>query len=121
MLTLTLHSVPVNTGTAHHYIVNDRETALAADPVALAVLEPAIRQYSRLVERHSAAILGLGELQLLRMEELPYRAIDDLIRGVTQDVDNGVRGVQDVGLFGEVCDHKHHAFAETLTGTYRGW
>lgn len=111
----------IDTGTAHHYIVHNRETAFAADPVSLTVLEATVGQHSCLVKRYSATIFGLGEVQLLRVEELPYRAIDDLVRRVTENVDNGVRRVQDVCLFGQIYYHKRHAFAGTLEGAYREW
>jgi hypothetical protein len=71
-LTLALHAVSVDTGADDHDIVNDGEAALAANPVALAVLEATVRQNGCFVESHSTAVLRLGEGQLLGMEELPY-------------------------------------------------
>jgi hypothetical protein len=71
-LTLALHAVPVNTGADDHDIVNDRKAALAANPIALAVLEATVGQNSGFVESHSTAVLRLGQREFLGMEELPY-------------------------------------------------
>jgi hypothetical protein len=72
MLTLALHAVPVDTRAAHHYIVDDRKTALAPDPVTLPVLQSTVGQDSCFVKPHPSVVLRPGEVQLFRVEELPY-------------------------------------------------
>jgi hypothetical protein len=64
--------VPIDAGTAYHDIVDNRKATLATDPISLAVLETTVRKHCRFVKRDSAAILCLGKMQLLGMEELPY-------------------------------------------------
>lgn len=54
--------MPIDTGTADHDIVDDRKAALATNPVSLTVLQTAIGQYSRFVQRDTAAILCLGKM-----------------------------------------------------------
>jgi hypothetical protein len=71
-LTLALHANPVDTRADDHDIVHDRKAALASDPVALAVFQATVGQDSCLVKTHSAAVLGLGQRELVGMEELPY-------------------------------------------------
>jgi hypothetical protein len=93
VLTLAFHAMPVDARAAYHYIVDDGEAALAADPVPLAILQTAVRQDSSLVEAHSSAVLCLCDGQFLWVKELPYRAVDDLVRGMTEDVNDGVRRV----------------------------
>lgn len=70
-LTLALHAVSVDTDAADQDIVDDGEAALAADPVAATVLQATVGQDGGLVEADAAAVLGLGQGQLLGMEELP--------------------------------------------------
>jgi hypothetical protein len=71
-LTLALHASPVDTRADDHDIVHDRKTALAADPVALAILQATVGQDGGLVKTHASAVLGLGQRELLGVEELPY-------------------------------------------------
>jgi hypothetical protein len=71
-LTLALHAVPVDTGADDHDIINNGKAALAAHPVALAVLKATVGQDSCFVESHSTAVLRLGQREFLGMEELPY-------------------------------------------------
>ena len=77
--------------------------AFTADPLALAVLQAAVRQDGSLVEPHAAAVLCFGEGKFVWMKKLPYGPVDDLVGSVAEDVDNGIRRVQDVGIVGEVC------------------
>jgi hypothetical protein len=92
----------VDARTTDHDIVNDGEATLTADPLSLAVLEPAIGQDSGLVEVDASAILCSGERKLIGMEELPDGPINDLIGGVTENVDDGVGRVKNVCVVGQV-------------------
>jgi hypothetical protein len=71
-LTLTLHAVPVNTNTADHDVVDYGKAALAADPVALAVLQATVGQHSCFVKADSSTVLCFRQRQFFGMEELPY-------------------------------------------------
>jgi hypothetical protein len=71
-LTLALHAVPVNTRAADHDIVNDGEATLASHPITLAILQATIGQDSCLVQTHPSTMHGLGQRELVRVEELPY-------------------------------------------------
>jgi len=87
---------------ADHDIVDDREAALASDPVALSVLDATVGQDGSLVEPHASTVELLGDWDFLGMEEVPAGAIDDLVRSVAEDVDNGVGRVEDMSILGEV-------------------
>lgn len=89
-LTLTLHPVPVDAGTDHHDIVHYRKTALASYPVTLTILETTVGQHSGFVKPHSSAVFCFGQRQLVWMKEVPHRPVHDLIRRVSQYVDDGV-------------------------------
>jgi hypothetical protein len=43
LLTLAIQPLAIDGGATDHYIVDDRETALTTDPVALAVLDATVR------------------------------------------------------------------------------
>lgn len=101
-LTLALHAISVDADAADEHVVDDGEAAFAADPVALAVLQAAVGQDGRLVEAHAAAVAGLGQWQLVGVEEVPDGAVDDLIGRVAENVDNGVGRVENMGIVGEV-------------------
>ena len=93
----------VDAGAAYEHVVDDGEAAFAANPVALAVPQPAVGQDGGLVESDAAAVLLFRQRELFWVEELPHRPVDDLIGRVAEDVDNRVGRVQDVGIVGEVC------------------
>jgi hypothetical protein len=71
-LTLALHTSSVDTGAAYHDVVDDGETALAADPITSAIFQATIRQDCRLVKAHSTAVVRFGQRKLLRVEKVPY-------------------------------------------------
>jgi hypothetical protein len=93
----------VDTGAADKDIVDDGEAAFATDPFSLAVLQAAVGQDSSLVQSDAALMVGFGQREFIRMEELPDGAIDHLVGRMAEDVDNGVGRVQDVGVIGEIC------------------
>lgn len=101
-LTLALHAVAVDGGTADHDVVDDREAAFAANPVTLAVPDAAVGQDGRFVEPHTAVVELLRDRDFVRMKKVPDGAVDNLIRRVSQDVDNGVGRVEDMGIIAEV-------------------
>lgn len=108
--TLTGHAPTINTGTAHHHIVDDGETALAADPGTIAVPDLAISQDGSLVKFDAAAVEVLRKGDLLRVEKVPARLADNLIGSVTENIDDGVRRVKNAGLAGEVYEAEGVSF-----------
>ena len=101
-LTLALHATSVNGGAADHDIVDDGEAALAAHPIALAILDAAVAQHGGLVEPHAPTVKPLRDRHLVRVEEVPNGPVDDLVWRVAQDVDNGVGRIEDMGVLGEI-------------------
>lgn len=89
-LTLALYTLSVDASAADEDIIDDGEAAFAADPFTLAVFQATVGQYGSLVEPHAAAMLCFGQRNLVRMEELPHGPVDDLVGGMTEDVDNRV-------------------------------
>lgn len=61
--------------------------------------------------------------QLLFREQVPCRAVRDLVRGVAKDVDDRVRRVKNAGVGGEVCNaasaRPYMAIADAVP--YREW
>jgi hypothetical protein len=47
-------------------------------------------------------VLQLGQRDLVRMEPVPDRPIDDFIRGIAENVNNGIGRVEDTGVLREV-------------------
>ena len=78
----------VDRGATDHDIVDDGETALAADPVPLTILDATVGQNGSLVESYSAAVELLCDGNLIRMEKVPARSIDDFIWSVAQNVND---------------------------------
>lgn len=86
-------------GCAHdHDIVDDGETALAARPLSLLVLDPAIRQHGGLVHLNALFVERLGEWQFIFGEKVPAGTVDNLVWSPAQDVDNGIGRVEDAGV-----------------------
>jgi hypothetical protein len=92
----------IDTRATDHDIVDNGEAAFTADPLSLTVLESAVGQDGSLVEVYSSAILCSGERKLVWVEELPDGSIDDLVRRVAKDVDDGVGRVENVCVVGQV-------------------
>lgn len=63
----------IDAGTRHQTIVDNGEDALAANPVALFVLDLAIIEHGSLVEPDAAAVDGLGKGDFIRVEVFPAR------------------------------------------------
>lgn len=97
-LTLAVYAPLVDTCAHHHHVVNDGEAALAANPLSLGILHAAVRQHGRLVLRHSLSVEFADVRELLFVEELPCRTIDDIIGGVAEDVDDGVGSVENARI-----------------------
>jgi predicted RNase H-like nuclease len=92
----------VNTSAADQDIVNNRETAFAADPVSLTVPQTTVGQDCSFVEPHAAIVLLFGQRKLIGMKEQPYRPVDYLVGRVSEDVHNRVGRVQDLSIVREV-------------------
>jgi len=102
VLTLTRYSLPIYTRTHNHDIVYDSKAALATHPPAVSVPHPTICQDGRLVHLHALLMVLAREGQLLGREVLPGGAVDDFIWSIAEDVDDGVGGIEDAGVWGEV-------------------
>lgn len=89
-LTLALHAMSINGGAANHDIVDDREAAFTADPIALAVLDAAVGQHNCLVELHASIMELFSEGDFIGMEKIPNGPIQNLFGGVSKYVDDGV-------------------------------
>jgi hypothetical protein len=59
---------------------------------------------------------ALAIAQFSLAEEVPCGAADDFVRGVAQDVDDGVGRVEDVCCVGEVCSTVSTRTADGLKG-----
>ena len=120
--TLAAHATAIDGGAADHDIVHDGEAALATDPVALAVPDAAVGQDGGLVEVDAATMELLGEGDLVGVEEVPAGLVDDLVRGMAEDVDDGVGRVENVGILGEICTCELAWASPAKDGwDYRGW
>lgn len=114
----------VDGGTAYENIVYDREAALAADILALAVLNAGVGKNSGFIKLDATAMLLFGQGHFVRMEPFPHRAIDDLVRSVAEDVDDRIRGVEDAGfvrkiLQVELVRSRDHATVSTDVNSYK--
>ena len=101
--TLTAHSTSIDAGAAHHHVVDDREAALTTNPLALAVLDLAIGEDSGFVEFNASTVELPRERNLIGVEKLPARPVDDFVRSVSENVDNRVGAIEDSRIVGEVC------------------
>jgi len=97
-LTLRFASSLVNTGADDHDIVDNGETALAANPLSTLAEYITVGQYGCLVHDHLPLMELLGIWQLIFVEEVPGGPIDDLIWCVAENVDDRVGRVENVRL-----------------------
>jgi hypothetical protein len=93
----------IDAGATDHDIIDNGEATLASYPVALAVFNTAVCQYGSFVELHTSQMELLGEGSVLDMKEVPGRSVDDLVRGVAEDINNGVGRVENMSTLGKVC------------------
>jgi hypothetical protein len=69
----------------------------------LAVLDLAIGEDSSFVELHTSTVELPRERNLIGVEKLPARPVDDFVRSVSENVDNRVGAIEDSRIVGEVC------------------
>ena len=101
--TLAAHSTSIDAGAAHHYVVDDREATLTTNPLALAVLDLAIGEDGGFVKLHASTVELPRERNLIGVEKLPARPVDDFVGRVSENVDDRVGAIEDSRIVGEVC------------------
>ena len=80
----------IDTCTYDHNVVDDRETALAADPSAFSVLDSTVCQHCSFVHGHLLLVKLLRKREFILWEELPHGAVDNLIWSVAEYVNHRV-------------------------------
>lgn len=70
-LTFSFPTLQIYTCANDHDVVNDRETALAIDPLAIFAHDIAVSQYGSLVHHHPTAVKLLRVGELIFREEIP--------------------------------------------------
>lgn len=101
-LTFRFASSLVNTGANDHDIVDDGETALAANPLTVLAQDVAVSQHGCFVHDNLLLVELLSIGQFILVEEVPCGTVDDLIWCVAENVDDRVGRVEDVRLGGEI-------------------
>jgi hypothetical protein len=101
-LTFRFASSLVNTGANDHDIVDDGETALAANPLTVLAQDVAVSQHGCFVHDNLPLVELLSIGQFILVEEVPCGTVDDLIWCVAENVDDRVGRVEDVRLGGEI-------------------
>jgi hypothetical protein len=101
-LTFGFASSLVNTGANNHDIVDNGETALAANPLASLAQYVAVGQHSRLVHDDLPLMKLLGIGQFILVEKVPCGMVNDFIWCVAKDVDDRVGRVEDMRLGCEI-------------------
>lgn len=101
-LTFGFASSLVNTGANDHDIVDDGETALAANPLTVLAQDVAVSQHGCFVHDNLPLVELLSIGQFILVEEVPCGTVDDLIWCVAENVDDRVGRVEDVRLGGEI-------------------
>lgn len=99
---MTVHSLSIDGCATHHDIVDDGEAAFAPNPVTLAVFDATVRKYCSLVKLDPTVVELLCDWDFIWMEEIPAGVIANFVRGVTENVDNRIRTVENVGALAEV-------------------
>ena len=83
--------------------MDNREAALAVHPPPVPREDLHIVKHGGLVEPDTSAVDRPSELDLGRVEVVKGGLVQNLGRLVAEDVDNRLRGKQDVGIGREVC------------------
>ena len=97
-LTLALRVCLIDTRADNHHIVDDCKAALAAHPLPIPAFHPTVCQHSRLI-LHDRLLLEVPCIwNLFRDKVLPGRVVDNLIRRVSENIDDRVGGVEDAGF-----------------------
>lgn len=102
-LTLAVGPPAVDAGARHQHIVDNREAALAVHPPPVPRENLHIMKHGSLVEPDTSAVDRAGELDLGWVEVVKRGLVQNLGRLIAEDVDNRLRGKQDVGIGREVC------------------
>lgn len=102
-LTLAIGSPVVDAGARHQHIMNNCEAALAVHPPPVPRENLHIVKHGSLVEPDASAVDRAGELDLGWVEVVKRGLVQNLGRLIAEDIDNRLRGKQDVGIGREVC------------------
>lgn len=100
--TLAPFTLGIYTRRGHQHIVDDREAAFAAQPLTGLGENANIVEDGRLIEQDASAVDRTREWHLLGMEVVESGLPPDLIRLVAQNIENRVRGKENVGIGSEV-------------------
>ena len=95
-------TLTIDASAADHDIVDDRKAAFACHVIAVTAPDIGIRKHRSLVELHATLVLLSGHGDVVRVEPLPDRPVEDLIRRVAEYVHNGIGRVENASLIGEV-------------------
>ena len=87
----------VDTRARDEHIVHHGKHTLAVDKVAHTIHNASIVNDGCLVLVHAIDMLCPGTLKVMRMEEGEPRDADNLVCLVAQDINDGRRGIEDVG------------------------
>lgn len=101
-LTLAFQALSIDTGTSNHNIVDDGEDALATNPLPISRFDSGIVEDGRLVKVDATVSHIASRRDLIGMEVVEARPSVELIRLISQDIGDGVRGKKDVGLGAEI-------------------
>lgn len=93
----------VDTGARHQHIMDNREAALAIHPPPVPRENLHIVKHGGLVEPDTSAVDRAGELDLGWVKVVKGGLVQNLGGLIAEDVDNRLRGKQDVGIGREVC------------------
>lgn len=100
---MTGDSLAVNARADNHDIVDDGKAAFAANPPTRLVLDLAVIEHCRLVRGDLVLKVMLRIRYFLPREKFPAGTVDDFIGGVAEDVDDGLRRVEDTSFGCEIC------------------
>ena len=93
--------------------------------MSLSVSDAAVRQHGRLVHLHSLLMKLARVRQLFQWEKIPCRTVDDFIGSVAEDIDDGIGGVEDAGVGGEIYGRcwsgNRNALGDDGQLAYREW
>lgn len=104
----------------NHDIVHDGEAAFTADIVAVTVADLGIGENGSFVKVYASTVLSFCKRDFLFVEPVPDGPVDDLVWGKSEDVDNGIGAVENLGILREVCRRKYQPIRQGA-GTDHEW
>lgn len=92
----------IDTGTSYKYLVDNGEDTFASDPTSVLAFDGSIVKDGSFVELNTTVVDASSKGDFVWMEIVEARFANHFVWKVAQNLDNGIRRIEDVGVWGKV-------------------